>query len=116
MHGRKRFIPHWEGSIIGETFKNDSDREGLFFTASRVHGWPVATLWTQNGSSQSDFPEGDRSWGKVKNEYYHALTSTDENERRRLFATTFFGLGFQLHNLQEAAVPPHVRNRGHGIE
>lgn len=73
-------------------------------------------LWAQNGSFQSSFPEGDHSWSKVKNDFYLVLTSKVEGERHKLFASAFYGLGFQLHLLQDAAVPPHVRNDAHGIE
>ncbi|MEM7828500.1 MAG: hypothetical protein QW561_04090 [Candidatus Aenigmatarchaeota archaeon] len=70
-------------------------------------------LWAQDGTDQQNFPSGDWSWQKVREYYYLALTSTTETERQAYFAMTFKGLGHQMHLIQDAAQPDHVRNDAH---
>ncbi len=77
-------------------------------------------LWAQDKGEnrQSGYPQGDQSWGKIREHYYNALISkTDDNgkndERENYFARTFKGLGHQMHLIQDMSVPEHVRNDGH---
>jgi hypothetical protein len=70
-------------------------------------------LWAQDGPTQSTFTEGDWSWQKVRQVYYLALISTTDALRQVNFAQTFRGLGHQMHLIQDAAVPEHVRNDAH---
>jgi hypothetical protein len=70
-------------------------------------------LWAQDGARQQTYIEGDWSWQKVRNYYYLALTSTSDVERQPNFAKTFRGLGHQIHLIQDAAQPDHVRNDAH---
>jgi hypothetical protein len=56
---------------------------------------------------------GDWSWQKTREYFYAALTSVNETDRQANFAKTFSGLGHQMHLLQDAAVPDHVRNDAH---
>ncbi|MBW1911368.1 MAG: hypothetical protein JRJ11_17805 [Deltaproteobacteria bacterium] len=70
-------------------------------------------LWAQDGGNQLNFPGGDWSWQQTRDYYYLALTSNTEAERQENFAKTFRGLGHQLHIIQDAAVPAHVRNDAH---
>ncbi len=72
-----------------------------------------SALWAQNGDNQLNFPEGNWSWQQIKDYYYLALTSNTEEERQENFAKTFRGLGHQMHLIQDAAVPAHVRNDAH---
>jgi hypothetical protein len=70
-------------------------------------------LWAQDGVRQENYIEGDWSWQKVRDYYYFALTATSDAERQANFAKTFRGLGHQIHLIQDAAQPDHVRNDAH---
>jgi hypothetical protein len=73
-------------------------------------------LWAQAPLAQETFPEGDWSWQIVREHYYHALTAPTERERQGFFAKTFRGLGHQMHFIQDAAQPDHVRNDAHPVD
>lgn len=70
-------------------------------------------LWAQDGIDQQNFPSGDWSWQRIRDYYHLALTSTTDAERQANFARTFRGLGHQMHLIQDAAQPDHVRNDAH---
>ena len=79
-------------------------------------------LWAQDGANQENFPEGNWSWKKIREYFYTALTGKDFNgsdvaltkaQRDEYFARTFRGLGHQIHLIQDAAQPDHVRNDAH---
>lgn len=70
-------------------------------------------LWAQDGQGQAGYPQGDRSWRTLRSTYYSALTSRFVAQREQAFADLFMGLGFQMHLIQDAAVPEHVRNDEH---
>ncbi len=79
-------------------------------------------LWAQDGAYQQNFPDGDWSWQKIREYYYIALTgkdfsglgaAPDKTKREEYFAQTFKGLGHQMHLIQDAAQPDHVRNDAH---
>lgn len=72
-----------------------------------------APLWALDGPRQSSFPEGDNSWGRIRENFYRGLLS---NENRFLFFSSVFkGLGHQLHLIQDMSVPDHVRNDSHPL-
>ncbi len=73
-------------------------------------------LWAQDGANQENFPERDWSWQKVRNYYYLALTSSTDSAKQENFAKTFRGLGHQMHLIQDAAQPDHVRNDAHPLD
>ncbi len=79
-------------------------------------------LWVQDTAKQSFSFGGDWSWQKVREHYYTALTGKDftgtvialnKEERDAYFARTFRGLGQQIHLIEDAAQPDHVRNDAH---
>lgn len=70
-------------------------------------------LWAQDGIYQQNFPGGDWSWQKIRDYYYLALTSATDIERQEYFARVFSGVGHQMHLIQDAAQPDHVRNDAH---
>jgi hypothetical protein len=49
----------------------------------------------------------------VRQHYLQALTAATAAERQAYFARTFRGLGHQIHLIQDAAQPDHVRNDNH---
>lgn len=84
--------------------------------------WDIAGLWGGNLGRSSivwaqtpDQPWGFYSWRDVRNYFYSALTSTDQNNSRQLFAKAFRGLGQLMHLVQDASVPLHTRNDIHII-
>lgn len=79
-------------------------------------------LWAQDGSKQASAPEGNRTWNKTRECFFIALTgrdfagqivAPDKKRRDEQFAKMFLGLGHQMHLIQDAAVPDHVRNDAH---
>jgi hypothetical protein len=80
-------------------------------------------VWAQKGDYQDDCCyEGDWSWKKVREDFYTALTgrgfagqsvAPEEAKRKEYFARTFRGVGHQMHLIQDAAQPDHVRNDIH---
>jgi hypothetical protein len=79
-----------------------------------IPGWTPLSLilWAQDSEAQSNviFSESDNSWKKVREWYYNALKSSVEKDRNEYFAEMFKGLGHQVHLIQDASVPEHVRN------
>jgi hypothetical protein len=86
---------------------------------------PVAAVWSQAGllgsigqssivwaqNSAQGFPAW--SWTNVRQRYFDALTKLQPSERDSELAKTFEGLGRQMHLIQDAASPAHVRNDPH---
>ncbi len=66
-------------------------------------------LWGQSASQS--FPSW--SWQDVRQAYFEALTSASKPNRDTRLATTFEGLGHQVHLIQDAASPGHTRNDPH---
>jgi hypothetical protein len=106
--GRARFANHFHNPLKfwAEAGLDDS-----------VLGIPQAgmssLLWAQDTLKQTTFREGDWSWQTIREHYYRALTAATADERQAYFARTFRGLGHQMHLLQDAAQPDHVRNDAH---
>ena len=69
-------------------------------------------LLPQNTQSSSCYL-GCYSWYDVRDYYYNALTSTDQNTRNTNFKETFRGLGQLMHLIQDVSVPAHTRDDGH---
>jgi hypothetical protein len=83
-------------------------------------------LWAQDSTKQASYTdlEGNWSWQKVREHFYTALTgknfngnvmATTQVQREEYFAQTFKGLGHQMHLVQDAAQPDHVRNDAHPL-
>ncbi|ETX06308.1 MAG: hypothetical protein ETSY2_17910 [Candidatus Entotheonella gemina] len=72
-----------------------------------------ALLWAQDSHAQTSAPSGDQSWETLRFFFLNALTAADPMTRERNYAKTFRGLGHQIHLLQDAAQPDHVRNDAH---
>jgi len=68
-----------------------------------------AVLWAQNPSQSAP----SWSWRDVRQAYLDALTKPMIGDRDKGFATTFEGLGRQMHLVQDAASPGHARNDPH---
>jgi hypothetical protein len=70
-------------------------------------------VWAQDGTSQDPYPEKDQSWEKVREFYFTALIADNDNEKTLILEKMFKGIGHQIHLVQDAAVPDHVRNDTH---
>ncbi|HDL14685.1 MAG TPA: hypothetical protein ENH28_00775 [Euryarchaeota archaeon] len=68
--------------------------------------------WAQEPAGTQN-PGGYYSWYDVREYYYNALTSTDQDTRNTNFAKTFRGVGQLMHLIQDASVPSHTRDDGH---
>ena len=68
-----------------------------------------AVLWAQNPSQSAP----SWSWRDVRQAYLDALTKPMIGDRDKGLATTFEGLGRQMHLVQDAASPGHARNDPH---
>jgi len=66
-------------------------------------------LWGQNSSQ--GFPGW--SWKDVRNRYFEGLSKANKADREMGLGRTFEGLGRQIHLVQDAASPAHVRNDPH---
>jgi len=90
---------------------------GLDDSTLNYHVWGMSLIeWAQSPTVQSSYLEGDHSWKAARDNYFLALTSPLDNTRREYFAKVFRDLGFQMHLVQDASVPDHVRNDNHGLE
>ncbi|WP_089936921.1 hypothetical protein [Candidatus Entotheonella palauensis] len=101
--GRARFANHFHNPIEAWSSAGLSDIQNGLSTI----------LWAQNTDEQTHAPEGDWSWQTIRDFYFDALTQSSEHERQASFAKTFRGLGHQIHLIQDAAQPDHVRNDAH---
>ena len=68
-----------------------------------------AILWAQNPAQSAP----SWSWRDVRQAYLNALTKSTSSDRDKGLATTFEGLGRQMHLVQDAASPAHTRNDPH---
>jgi len=68
-----------------------------------------AILWAQNPAQSAP----SWSWRDVRQAYLDALTKSASSDRDKGLATTFEGLGRQMHLVQDAASPAHTRNDPH---
>ncbi len=71
--------------------------------------------WSQLGPSLQDGVTGggNWSWQDARNFFFDGLTALDPARREASLARTFQALGHQMHFLQDASVPAHVRNNTH---
>jgi len=108
VSGTTRSLNHFHNPI------KPWNQAGLDDWVSALHYTGISSLlWAQDGTSQQNVIGGNWSWQKTREYYYFALTSTTDSLRQENFAKTFRGLGHQMHLLQDAAVPDHVRNDAH---
>ena len=77
-----------------------------------IYSGMSSLIWAQNEVQQT-FHMQDQSWRKVREFYYYALIASSDAERQMNYAQTFKGLGHQMHLIQDAAQPDHVRNDKH---
>jgi hypothetical protein len=85
----------------------------LFNTLSwRWFNGQSLVLWAQNPNQQLG---GSWSWQDARNYFYSALTSANKTQREEFFAKTFRAVGQQMHLVQDASVPEHVRNDIHTL-
>jgi hypothetical protein len=103
LFGRARFNNHFHDPL------KDWPEAGL----SDLQDGMSMVLWAQDSFKQQGALEGDWSWRKIRKSYLDALTAKTETEREVAFADTFRGLGHQMHLIQDASQPDHVRNDAH---
>ncbi|TFH00279.1 MAG: hypothetical protein E4H13_07875, partial [Calditrichales bacterium] len=70
-------------------------------------------VWAQDGPGQDPYPEKNQSWKKVREFYYSALIAYNSYDKNANLRNMFKGIGHQIHLVQDAAVPDHVRNDAH---
>jgi hypothetical protein len=106
IFGRARFKNHFHNPLKAWFEAGLSD----------VQSGQSMVLWSQDSSNQSQAIEGDYSWKAIRNYYYGALIGGDEQFRQENFARVFRGLGHQMHLIEDAAQPDHVRNDAHPLD
>lgn len=106
IRGSARFNNHFHNPL------KPWDSAGL----SDLQNGESSVIWAQNSNNQVSSIGGDWSWKKIRDNFYYALTSKTDAERQSYFAQTFRGLGHQMHLIQDAAQPAHVRNDAHPID
>jgi len=67
-------------------------------------------LWAQDSNQVVG---GQWSWQTARSAFYLALITPDQAIREKYFAKTFRAVGQQMHLVQDASVPEHVRNSAH---
>jgi hypothetical protein len=72
-----------------------------------------SVLWAQDPDQGSKAAGGSWSWKDARERYLAALTGRARDERDKKFAETFLAIGHQLHLVQDASVPAHVRDDAH---
>jgi hypothetical protein len=112
---KKLFVKKWLAE--GAYFEDEPFTRSLNHFHNPLKSWEQAglndvfsgkssILWAQDSSNEW-------SWKKTRDYFYLALTSKTDAERQAYFAQTFKGLGHQMHLIQDAAQPDHVRNDAH---
>ncbi len=105
--------------------KTNWDEAGLNDTfLGKSYTGQSSVLWAQNTNQNIG---GKWSWKDAREYFYIALTGkdftgnnvtplpgeTEEEKRERYFTNTFRGIGQQMHLVEDASVPAHVRNDIH---
>jgi hypothetical protein len=70
-------------------------------------------VWAQDGPAQEPYPEKNQSWEKIREFYYNSLIASNDSDKIVNLGKLFKGIGHQIHLVQDAAVPDHVRNDTH---
>ncbi|MFO7558395.1 MAG: hypothetical protein R6X10_06160, partial [Desulfobacterales bacterium] len=70
-----------------------------------------SVLWAQRPMGEQYF--GYYSWHDVRNDFYLALTSSENDDQEEYFAHMFRGLGQLMHLVEDASVPEHTRDDFH---
>ncbi len=104
--GKARYANHFHNPL------KPWDSAGL----SDLQNGESSLLWAQDSTKQAVSIKGDWSWRTIRDFFYKSLTSTTDAERQVYFAQTFRGLGHQMHLVQDAAQPAHVRNDAHPMD
>ncbi len=106
--GTARYINHFHNPLKSWTAAGlDDTVAGFHYTGES------SLLWAQDSAKQSGWLGGDWSWQAVRGLFYNALTKNTDAERQAYFAQMFRGLGHQIHLIQDASQPDHVRNDAH---
>lgn len=127
FNGESKTTKDWIGKIGGVLEDEGGTFSGRFYNhfhnplysynqwgdAGLTSAWP----WVNSGNSAvlwaADDSSNDWRWGRVRDYYYNALTSSVDADRQASFAQTFRGLGQVIHLIQDMAQPAHVRNDPH---
>ncbi|HWR59644.1 MAG TPA: hypothetical protein VN328_12225 [Thermodesulfovibrionales bacterium] len=87
------------------------NQSGMSDAPNWLHIWCSAWVpWYSNIVWATGETPNTWDWRHTRNAYFLALTSLSEQDRNNYYAATFWGLGHELHLLQDVAVPAHVRN------
>lgn len=104
--GKARYTNHFHDPL------KSWDSAGL----SDLQNGESSLKWAQDSAKQSVSLGGDWTWKTVRDYFYKALTSSTDASRQENFAKTFKGLGYQMHLVQDASQPAHVRNDAHPVD
>lgn len=110
LTGKARYLNHFHNPLETEIAKM-----GLSDLGSGMS----FILWGQDGATQSTeytAVGGDQSWGKVRDHYYNSLITIDDTQRQEAETLMYIGLGHQMHLVQDASQPDHVRNDTHALD
>ena len=81
--------------------------------AGALYTGESSILWAQDSNQVVG---GQWSWQTVRSTFYLALITPVQSIREKYFAKTFRALGQQMHLVQDASVPEHVRNSAHAAK
>ncbi len=121
LNGKARAFNHFHNPLKQAPWLDAGLDDWIVLPPFHVTG-KSSLRWAQEGAYQENFYEGDWSWNKTREHYYTGLTgknfagseiAPDEATKKEYFARTFRGLGHQMHLIQDAGQPDHVRNDAH---
>jgi hypothetical protein len=105
-------------ATIGVTDEDRPDRRVLFHFHQPTQPIETAGLREAGVSALSSVlwaqdPLNDWSWSVARAHFLEFLTGATRGERAAGISATFKALGHQVHHIQDASVPAHVRNDQH---
>ena len=121
LDGKARAFNHFHNPLKQAPWSDAGLDDWIILPPFHVTG-KSSLRWAQDGAYQENFYEKDWSWNKTREHFYTALTgknfagseiAPDEATKKEYFARTFRGLGHQMHLIQDATQPDHVRNDAH---
>lgn len=113
-----RVVNHFHNPLSNSGLTDTLPLSSYIFIISLIESgfpWESALTWAKDPVTQGGiyYYNDDWSWQTTKLHYYNSLTASLKIWRDAELAQTFYGLGHQIHLLQDMSQPAHVRNDGH---
>lgn len=111
LTGRRTIIQHIRnGANIEDSFIRSLNHFYNPLTQRSLLGVPSPSWALED---RGDIDDQSSSFKGARGYFYHAMTSSDADEREKYFGLTFETLGNVIHHPQDMAQPQHVRDDEH---